>query len=64
MFSRALCKCALNKTDQPDLKPIQEGYHDALSELAWEYEDKKDFTVVLQPHLLHQDFPKYVSISR
>ena len=61
-FCRGLCNCARKNKPRPDLKEIQVQYHNALSDLAWDYNGEDNFTVVLQPFLLDQDFPRDVRI--
>lgn len=55
-----LCNCARNDVTRQELRPIQLQYFQQLSALAnsGRYDTREDFTVVLQPHLVDQDFPK------
>ena len=49
---RRFCSCAVDETQRKELRPLQLGYYEKLQQLIGEsgrYDDKDDFSVVLQP---------------
>ena len=57
---RKMCECALDHNTRPELRPVQLQYYEALKELiedSGRYDQKEDFTVVLQPFMRDMALP-------
>ena len=55
-----MCECALDHNTRPELRPVQLQYYEALKELiedSGRYDQKEDFTVVLQPFMRDMALP-------
>ena len=61
---RYLCPCGLDTRTAKQMRAVHQQYYQALKRLiedSGRYDNKKDFTVVLQPFMADQTAPKDVS---
>ena len=63
VYTRGICYCAINETTRVEQRDVQLSYYENIKAIVdtGRYDTRDDFTVVLQPMIADQKFPRNVS---